>query len=103
MLVSGKQTQWLDYLPARVLGMTATVFFSAVAMEDGSVNVYTSTGRKCVSVSSSVVINTDFAQVNANVDAWISVLCYGLVKVLSYGGDILWTIVFLVGISIDYI
>ena len=48
MLVSGKQTQWLDYLPARVLAMTATVFFSAVAMEDGSVNVYTSTGRRCV-------------------------------------------------------
>lgn len=54
MLVSGKQTQWLDYLPTRVLAMTATVFFSAVAMEDGSVNVYTSTGRRCVRVLSSV-------------------------------------------------
>lgn len=48
MLVSGKQTQWLDFLPARVVCMTATVSFSAAAMEDGSVNVYTSTGRRCV-------------------------------------------------------
>jgi len=44
--VSGKQTQWLDYLPSRVLAMTATASFAAVAMQDGSVNVYSSTGRR---------------------------------------------------------
>ena len=48
MLVSGKQTQWLDYLPSRVLAMTATASFAAVAMQDGSVNVYSSTGRRSV-------------------------------------------------------
>lgn len=46
MLVGGKQTLWLDYLPSRVLAMTATASFSAVAMQDGSVNVYSGTGRR---------------------------------------------------------
>lgn len=46
MLVNSKQTQWLDYLPSRIIAMTATTSFSAVAMQDGSVNVYSSTGRR---------------------------------------------------------
>lgn len=45
-LFSGKQTLWLDYLPSRILAMTATASFAAVAMQDGSVNVYSSTGRR---------------------------------------------------------
>src|ERR1700722_6654883 len=49
MFISGKTTQWLDYLPSRALALIATISFSAVAMEDGSVNVYSLTGRKCVS------------------------------------------------------
>lgn len=48
MLLSGKQTQWLDFLPSRVLAMTATASFAAVAMEDGSVIVYSSTGRRYI-------------------------------------------------------
>ncbi|KAF8631486.1 hypothetical protein AX15_002373 [Amanita polypyramis BW_CC] len=46
MLVSGKQIQWLDYLPFPILGLKATSFFCAVAMQDDSVNVYSHTGRR---------------------------------------------------------
>lgn len=59
MLVSGKQTQWLDYLPSRVLAMTATTSFAAVAMQDGSVNVYSSTGRRYVCLHVSNVLYCD--------------------------------------------
>ncbi|KAF8156781.1 WD40 repeat-like protein [Crassisporium funariophilum] len=44
--VSGKQTQWLDYLPSPALAVKVTSFFCAVAMNDGSVNVYSHTGRR---------------------------------------------------------
>ncbi|KAI8986653.1 WD40 repeat-like protein [Trametes punicea] len=44
--VGGKQTQWLDYLPSSILALTATSAFCAVAMQDGSVNVYSHTGRR---------------------------------------------------------
>ncbi|KAH0834880.1 histone transcription regulator 1 [Lanmaoa asiatica] len=46
LFVSGKQTQWLDYLPSPVVGLTASLSFCAVAMQDGSVNVYSHTGRR---------------------------------------------------------
>lgn len=48
LLASGKQTQWLDYLPSPALALTATSTFCAVAMQDGSVNVYSPTGRRYV-------------------------------------------------------
>ena len=44
--VSGKQTQWLDYLSSPALGLAATTTFSAVAMQDGSVNIYSPNGRR---------------------------------------------------------
>ncbi|KAG8216509.1 histone transcription regulator 1 [Butyriboletus roseoflavus] len=44
--VSGKQTQWLDYLSSPVVGLTASLSFCAVAMQDGSVSVYSHTGRR---------------------------------------------------------
>ncbi|KAF4616734.1 hypothetical protein D9613_008669 [Agrocybe pediades] len=44
--ISGKQTEWLDYLPSPVMAVKATNSYCAVAMEDGSVNVYSHTGRK---------------------------------------------------------
>ncbi|KAF9530015.1 transcription corepressor [Crepidotus variabilis] len=44
--VDGKQTEWLDYLPSPVIALKATSGFCAVAMQDGSVNVYTPTGRR---------------------------------------------------------
>lgn len=46
--VAGKQTQWLDYLPSPALAVKATSGFCAVAMQDGCVNVYSPTGRRCV-------------------------------------------------------
>ena len=44
--VSSKQTQWLDYLPSPVVGLTVSSSFCAVAMQDGSVSVYSHTGRR---------------------------------------------------------
>ncbi|KAJ2991379.1 hypothetical protein NUW54_g8207 [Trametes sanguinea] len=44
--VSGKQTQWLDYLQSPILALTATSTFCAVAMQDGTVTVYSHTGRR---------------------------------------------------------
>ena len=38
-----KMVQWLDYLPSLIC---APISFAAVAMEDGSINVYSLTGRK---------------------------------------------------------
>lgn len=49
LLVSGKLTQWLDYLPSPAIALVATNVFCAVAMADGSLNVYSHTGRKSVS------------------------------------------------------
>ncbi|KAF8136971.1 histone transcription regulator 1 [Boletus edulis] len=48
LFVSGKQTQWLDYLPSPVVGLTASMSFCAVALQDGSVSVYSHTGRRNV-------------------------------------------------------
>lgn len=48
IFVSGKQTQWLDYLPSPALLVKATSYFCAVAMQDGCVNVYSHTGRRLI-------------------------------------------------------
>lgn len=53
MFVVGKQTQWLDYLPSPVLSVAVTTCFCAVAMHDGSVSVYSHTGRRQVVRNSS--------------------------------------------------
>jgi len=77
--------------------MTATASFAAVAMQDGSVNVYTSTGRR--SVSSHVPIPYFLImchQINAYTEPRISVLGYGVKQECAHGGDILGTTVFLV-------
>jgi protein HIRA/HIR1 len=50
-LVSGKQTQFLDYVSPCVLVVCATSVFCAAALEDGSVNVYSPTGRRHVTLS----------------------------------------------------
>ena len=44
--ISGKNTEWLDYLPAAALLVKATTSFCAVAMEDGCINVYSHNGRR---------------------------------------------------------
>lgn len=46
IFVSNKQTQWLDYLHSPVIALAVTTDFCAVAMADGSLNVYSHTGRK---------------------------------------------------------
>ena len=46
LFVSRGQTQWLDYLSSPILALAATSTFCAVAMQDGSVNVYSHTGRR---------------------------------------------------------
>ncbi|TCD68876.1 HIR complex subunit [Steccherinum ochraceum] len=46
LLASGKQTQWLDYLPSPILALTATAVFCAAALQDGSLNIYSPTGRR---------------------------------------------------------
>lgn len=44
--VSGKHTQWLDYLPSPAIAIRATSHFCAVAMLDGCLTVYSHTGRR---------------------------------------------------------
>ena len=44
--ISGKNTEWLDYLPTAALLVKATTSFCAVAMEDGCINVYSHNGRR---------------------------------------------------------
>ncbi|KAJ6596673.1 WD40-repeat-containing domain protein [Mycena sp. CBHHK59/15] len=44
--MSGKHTQWLDYLPSPALAVCASSRFCAVGMLDGSVIVYSHTGRR---------------------------------------------------------
>lgn len=48
LFASGKQTQWLDYLPSPAVCLTASPSFCAVAMQDGSVSAYSHTGRRYV-------------------------------------------------------
>ncbi|KAF7323733.1 Protein HIR [Mycena kentingensis (nom. inval.)] len=45
-LMSGRHTQWLDYLPSPALAVSASSKFCAVALNDGSVLVYTLNGRR---------------------------------------------------------
>lgn len=44
--VSGKQVQWLDYLPSPVIALKATSTFCAAATRDGCLNVYSHAGRR---------------------------------------------------------
>ena len=46
--LTGTQTQFLDYVSCGVLAVAVTGVFCAAALEDGSVNVYSQTGRRYV-------------------------------------------------------
>lgn len=48
--VSGKQTQWLDFLPSPSIVLAASNTFAAVAMLDACLNVYSPTGRRWVAL-----------------------------------------------------
>jgi protein HIRA/HIR1 len=43
---SGRQTQWLDYVSAPIVAVAVTAVFGAAAMQDGTLNVYSLTGRR---------------------------------------------------------
>ncbi|KAL7412023.1 WD40-repeat-containing domain protein [Mrakia frigida] len=43
---SGATTEWLDYLPSPVIALVITSLYSAFGCEDGSLSVYSPTGRK---------------------------------------------------------
>jgi protein HIRA/HIR1 len=45
-LVRGKQTEWLDYLPAPVTALIITTVFCAATTNDGAISVYSHTGRR---------------------------------------------------------
>jgi protein HIRA/HIR1 len=59
MFTSGKQTQFLDYLPSPVLSLVATTTFCAAGMQDGSVNVYSHTGRRFVIIFKMTILLVD--------------------------------------------
>ena len=50
-----EEIQWIDYVPSPVLLAEATNVFSAVAMQDGNVHVYSPAGRRSVGILSTLV------------------------------------------------
>ncbi|KAF8306790.1 WD40 repeat-like protein, partial [Clavulina sp. PMI_390] len=44
--ITTRETQFLDYVSANVIAVAATVSFCAAAMEDSTLNIYSSTGRR---------------------------------------------------------
>ena len=42
----GADVHWIDYVPRRVIRITKTSMFAAVAMDDGSLNLYSPQGRR---------------------------------------------------------
>ena len=80
-LVKGKETtQWLDYLSSPVLALTATPSFCAAAAQDGSITVYSPTGRKYVLyLIIAVTLFTSFSSVKDHAchQPWRSVLNHG--------------------------
>ncbi|KAF6744880.1 transcription corepressor [Ephemerocybe angulata] len=47
--VTGTQVQWLDYLPSPAIALKATPSFCAAASQDGTLHVYSPTGRRLFS------------------------------------------------------
>jgi protein HIRA/HIR1 len=53
---TGKQTQWLDYVPAAVTAVATTAHFNAASMQNGYVNVYSPTGRRYAHSSNETLV-----------------------------------------------
>lgn len=68
----GKQTLWLDYLPSPVLALTASTTFCAAASQDGSVNVYSHTGRRFVGKQRSHHCLNHVWQIHGDFKLWIT-------------------------------
>ena len=75
--MSGKQTQWLDYVPSPILALTITSTFCAAALQDGSLNIYSHNGRRLVMERCWIcrVADTGFEKDNASIEHRIPVLC----------------------------
>ncbi|KAG6821105.1 hypothetical protein H0H93_006444 [Arthromyces matolae] len=73
-LISAKQTQWLDYLPSPVISLKATYSYCAVATLDGSVNIYSPTGRRFMSA---LALGSPAAFMEANKDALLVITTAG--------------------------
>ena len=99
--MTGKQTQWLDYLPSPVLAVRATCHFCAAAMQDGSLNVYSHTGRRYVHSRLERLFkgSLHWYQDHANYQPWGSVLLHGCQQTLFVGHHFGWRIIFVVNIS----
>ncbi|KAG2751185.1 hypothetical protein P692DRAFT_20952439 [Suillus brevipes Sb2] len=68
----GKQTLWLDYLPSPVLALTASTTFCGVATQDGSVNVYSHTGRRLVVKRGSRCCLNNVWQIDGNSESGVA-------------------------------
>ncbi|GJE86485.1 WD40 and Hira domain-containing protein [Phanerochaete sordida] len=78
IFVSGKQTQWLDYLSSPVLALAASSCFCAAAMQDGSLNIYSSTGRRLMPTMS---LGSPCCQLSANKNCLLALTSSGQVYV----------------------
>ncbi|KAF8636355.1 hypothetical protein AX16_011006 [Volvariella volvacea WC 439] len=75
MFVDGrKQTLWLDYLPSPSVAIKATSYFCAVAMLDGTVNVYSPTGRRLMP---SLCLGAPCAMMDANKGSLLVITIFG--------------------------
>lgn len=75
MFVSGRTTQWLDYVPARALLVTASPSFCAVAMADGALNIYSHTGRR---IMPTLALGAPAAAMDANKHALMVITTNGM-------------------------
>ncbi|KAJ8519415.1 hypothetical protein ONZ45_g3630 [Pleurotus djamor] len=73
-LVSGKTTLWLDYLPSPALQVRATSYFCAVALQDGSIVVYSPTGRR---IMPTLALGSPCYKLDARKTALMALTCTG--------------------------
>ncbi|KAI0320485.1 WD40 repeat-like protein [Amylostereum chailletii] len=72
---SGKQTQWLDYLPSPAVTLTATTTFCAVGMLDGCLNIYSPTGRRLMPT---LTLDSPTSFLNGNKSALVALTTTGM-------------------------
>ena len=68
---SSTTTEWLDYLPSPVIALVVTSIFSAFACEDGTISVYSPTGRKLLPT---MVLDGTCSRIMANSRGGLSVV-----------------------------
>ncbi|QRV78951.1 hypothetical protein RhiJN_06966 [Ceratobasidium sp. AG-Ba] len=70
------ETNWLDYLPGAATHVVATTAFVAVALEDGAINFYTSTGRRAMAT---VMLDSPCSHLEANKVFLLAISATGMV------------------------